>query len=401
MRPMRVINLDMYQTMGLAVVVLLLGSMLKKKISFLNKYCVPAPVVGGLLYAVLMFVLHTYNIIEVHYDETLKNICMVLFFTSVGFQANVKILKKGGVSLIVFLTIVIGLIFAQNGLSILIAKFLGIDPLLGLCTASIPMVGGHGTSGAFGPILEDLGINGATTLCTAAATFGLVAGSLMGGPLGEWLIRKKDLLGTIENEDPGFIIEEEKKHQRHISMYADASYQLAIAVGLGTIISWLLSKTGMTFPVYIGAMIVAAIMRNVGELTGKITIHMGEINDIGGICLSIFLGIAMITLKLWQLADLALPMIVLLMGQFVLMFLVARFVVFNLMGRNYDAAILAAGTCGFGMGATPNAMANMQVLSEKYSPSIKAYILVPIVGSMFADFLNSLIITFFINLLSH
>ncbi len=395
------INLDMYQTMGLAVVVLLLGSMLKKKISFLNKYCVPAPVVGGLLYAVLMFVLHTYNIIEVHYDETLKNICMVLFFTSVGFQANVKILKKGGVSLIVFLTIVIGLIFAQNGLSILIAKFLGIDPLLGLCTASIPMVGGHGTSGAFGPILEDLGINGATTLCTAAATFGLVAGSLMGGPLGEWLIKKKDLLRTIENEDPGFIIEEEKKHQRHISMYANASYQLAIAVGLGTIISWLLSKTGMTFPVYIGAMIVAAIMRNVGELTGKITIHMGEINDIGGICLSIFLGIAMITLKLWQLADLALPMIVLLMGQFVLMFLVARFVVFNLMGRNYDAAILAAGTCGFGMGATPNAMANMQVLSEKYSPSIKAYILVPIVGSMFADFLNSLIITFFINLLSH
>ena len=401
MRPMRVINLDMYQTMGLAVVVLLLGSLLKKKISFLNKYCVPAPVVGGLMYAVLMFVLHTYNIIEVHYDETLKNICMVLFFTSVGFQANVKILKKGGVSLIVFLTIVIGLIFAQNGLSILIAKFLGIDPLLGLCTASIPMVGGHGTSGAFGPILEDLGINGATTLCTAAATFGLVAGSLMGGPLGEWLIRKKDLLGTIENEDPGFIIEEEKKHQRHISMYANASYQLAIAVGLGTIISWLLSKTGMTFPVYIGAMIVAAIMRNVGELTGKITIHMGEINDIGGICLSIFLGIAMITLKLWQLADLALPMIVLLMGQFVLMFLTARFVVFNLMGRNYDAAILAAGTCGFGMGATPNAMANMQVLSEKYSPSIKAYILVPIVGSMFADFLNSLIITFFINLLSH
>ncbi len=395
------INLDMYQTMGLAVVVLLLGSLLKKKISFLNKYCVPAPVVGGLMYAVLMFVLHTYNIIEVHYDETLKNICMVLFFTSVGFQANVKILKKGGVSLIVFLTIVIGLIFAQNGLSILIAKFLGIDPLLGLCTASIPMVGGHGTSGAFGPILEDLGINGATTLCTAAATFGLVAGSLMGGPLGEWLIRKKDLLGTIENEDPGFIIEEEKKHQRHISMYANASYQLAIAVGLGTIISWLLSKTGMTFPVYIGAMIVAAIMRNVGELTGKITIHMGEINDIGGICLSIFLGIAMITLKLWQLADLALPMIVLLMGQFVLMFLTARFVVFNLMGRNYDAAILAAGTCGFGMGATPNAMANMQVLSEKYSPSIKAYILVPIVGSMFADFLNSLIITFFINLLSH
>ena len=155
----------------------------------------------------------------------------------------------------------------------------------------------------------------------------------------------------------------------------------------------------MTFPVYIGAMIVAAIMRNVGELSKKYTIHMGEINDLGGICLSIFLGIAMITLKLWQLADLALPMIILLFAQLLLMFLVARFVVFNLMGRNFDAAVLSAGTCGFGMGATPNAMANMQVLSEKYAPSVKAYILVPIVGSMFADFLNSLIITLFINLL--
>ena len=182
-------------------------------------------------------------------------------------------------------------------------------------------------------------------------------------------------------------------------MYAGAVYQLAIAIGLGTVISWLLSKAGMTFPVYIGAMIIAAIMRNIGEHTGKITIHMGEINDIGGICLSVFLGIAMITLKLWQLVELALPMIVLLGAQLALMFVIARFVVFNVMGRDYDAAVLAAGTCGFGMGATPNAMANMQAITDKYAPSVKAYILVPIVGSMFADFLNSLIITLFINII--
>ena len=393
------LSLDMYQTMGLAVVVLLFGSWLKKKVRFLNKYCVPAPVVGGLIYAVIMFVLYTYGVVEISYDETIKNICMVIFFTSVGFQANIRILKKGGVSLIIFLVIVVGMIFAQNGLAILIAKLMGLDPMIGLCTGSIPMVGGHGTSGAFGPILEDFGITGATTLCTAAATFGLVGGSLMGGPLGEALIRKKDLLKTMENEDPAVLVEEGKKHHRQVSMYATATYQLAIAIGVGTVISWLLSKTGMTFPVYIGAMIVAAFMRNFGEMTGKLTIHMGEINDIGGICLSIFLGIAMITLKLWQLANLALPMVFLLFAQLLLMFIVARFVVFNLMGRNYDAAVLAAGTCGFGMGATPNAMANMQVLSEKYGPSVKAYILVPIVGSMFADFLNSLIITLFINLM--
>ena len=394
---MATLDLDMYQTMGIAVVILLIGAWLKKKIKWLNKFCIPAPVVGGLLYAVIMFILYTYGVVEIHYDETLKNVCMVFFFTSVGFQANVKVLKKGGVGLIIFLVVVVGMIFAQNGLAILIAKGIVLDPALGLCTGSIPMVGGHGTSGAFGPVLEDFGVEGATTLCTASATFGLVAGSLMGGPLGEYLIKKKNLLAKVKEEDPSILMEETKKHHHQASMYASAVYQLAIAVGLGTLISWLLSKTGLTFPVYIGAMIIAALMRNIGEATGKITIHMGEINDIGGICLSVFLGIAMITLKLWQLAELALPMLILLGGQLLLMFLVARFVVFNVMGRDYDAAVLSAGTCGFGMGATPNAMANMQAVCDKYVPSVKAYILVPIVGSMFADFLNSLIVTLFIN----
>ena len=261
------------------------------------------------------------------------------------------------------------------------------------------MVGGHGTAGAFGPVLEDFGISGATTVCTAAATFGLVAGSLMGGPIGNRLIKKHNLLETIKNDDDTLLVEEEEKHERHFSMYAPAVFQLIIAVGIGTIFSKLLSLTGMTFPIYIGAMIAAAIMRNIGEYTGKITIHMGEINDLGGICLSLFLGIAMITLKLWQLADLALPLVILLAGQVALMYLFSYIVVFNVMGRNYDAAVLVAGTCGFGMGATPNAMANMQAICEKYEPSVKAYLIIPIVGSLFADFLNSLTITFFINLL--
>ena len=395
---MNQISLDMYQTLGMAVAVLFFGVFLKKRIKFLETFCIPSPVVGGLIFAIVSCILYATGILEISFDETLKNVCMVIFFTSVGFQANLKVLKSGGLSLVVFLVCVIVLIISQNLVSVGLAKLVEVSPLIGLSTGSIPMVGGHGTAGAFGPVLEDLGISGASTLCTAAATFGLVAGSLMGGPIGRRLILKHDLLKTAVMEDDATLVEDEKKHKRSVSMYAPATYQIAIAMGLGTIVSWALSKTGMTFPIYIGAMIVAAAMRNISEHTNFFTVNMGEINDIGGICLSLFLGIAMITLKLWQLASLALPLLILLAGQAMLMFVFTYFVLFNVMGRNYDAAVLAAGTCGFGMGATPNAMANMQALTEKYVPSVKAYLLVPIIGSMFADFLNSLTITFFINL---
>lgn len=396
---MYTIEFNMYQTLAVAVVMLYVGTWLKRRIQFLETFCIPSPVVGGLLFAIVSCILYTSGVVGFSFDETLKNVCMVAFFTSVGFQANVKILKSGGVALLIFLACVCALIVAQNFLAVTLSGILDISPFIGLCTGSISMVGGHGTAGAFGPVLEDLGLVGATTLCTAAATFGLVAGSLMGGPLGRRLILGKDLLKTAVQADETPLVEEEKKHERSVSMYAPAAYQLAIAMGVGTVVSMLLSKTGMTFPVYIGAMIVAAIMRNWSEFTGAFTVHIGEINDIGGICLSLFLGIAMITLKLWQLAQLALPLVVLLVGQTVLMFLFAYFIIFNVLGRDYDAAILSAGSCGFGMGATPNAMANMQVLTSKFAPSVKAYILVPIVGSMFADFINSLTITFFINFL--
>lgn len=394
-----IIHLDMYQTLAIAVVVLMLGQFLKMKINFLEKICVPAPVVGGLIFAIFTCVCYVTGIAEFEFDDTLREVCMVFFFTSVGFQANLKVLKKGGKSLIVFVLLVVVLIFAQNFLAVGVASLLGLNKLIGMCTGSIPMVGGHGTAGAFGPVLEDFNISGATTICTAAATFGLVAGSLIGGPIGRKLIEKKNLLSTVVPEDDSLLVEDEKKHERHTNMYAIAVFQLIIAVGIGTIFSKLLTLTGMTFPVYIGAMIAAALIRNIDEYTGKFNIHMGEINDVGGISLSLFLGIAMITLKLWQLSDLALPLVVLLMIQVVLIYVFARYVVFNIMGRDYDAAILAAGTCGFGMGATPNAMANMQVLCEKYAPSVKAYLLIPLIGSLFADFINSLVITLFINIL--
>lgn len=393
------IQIDMYQTLAVSVLVLILGQFLKKIINFLEKFCIPAPVIGGLLFAVLTCVCYSLGIAEFTFDDTLREVCMVFFFTSVGFQANLKVLKSGGKSLFIFLGLVVVLIVFQNFLALGVSKLLHLDPLVGLCTGSIPMVGGHGTAGAFGPVLEDFDVKGATTICTAAATFGLIAGSLIGGPIGKRLIDRKKLLDTAVAEDDSILVEDEKKHERHTNMYAAAVFQLIIAVGIGTIISELLTKTGLTFPIYIGAMIAAAVIRNIGEYSGKFDIYMGEINNLGGICLSLFLGMAMITLKLWQLAELALPLIILLSAQLILMILFTYFVVFNVMGRDYDAAVLSAGTCGFGMGATPNAMANMQAICDRYVPSVKAYLIIPLIGSLFADFLNSLVITFFINIL--
>lgn len=391
------IQLDMYQTLAATVLVLMLGAYLKSKIHFLEQFCIPAPVVGGLLFAIFTCICYVTGIAEFSFDDILREVCMVFFFTSVGFQANLKVLKSGGKSLVVFLGLVILLIISQNLVAVGMSKVLGLSPLIGMCTGSIPMVGGHGTAGAFGPVLEDFNIDGATTICTAAATFGLICGSLIGGPLGKRLIEKKNLLETAIPEDDSLLVEEEEKHERHTNMYPAAVFQLILAIGLGTIFSYFLTKTGMTFPIYIGAMIAAALFRNIGEYTGKFTIHMGEINDLGGISLSLFLGIAMITLKLWQLADLALPLFILLAVQVLLIALFTYFIEFNIMGRDYDAAVLVAGTCGFGMGATPNAMANMQAICEKYTTSVKAYLLIPLVGSLFADFINSLVITFFIN----
>ena len=393
------IEFDMSQTLALAVLVLLLGRYLKKKIYVLEKFCIPAPVIGGLLFAIMTCICYVTSLAEFSFDDTLREVCMVFFFTSVGFQANLKVLKTGGKSLIIFLGLVISLILLQNFTAVGLAKLLGLNPLIGMCTGSIPMVGGHGTAGAFGPVLEDLNISGATTICTAAATFGLIFGSLIGGPLGKRLIEKDNLMKTVSNEDDSLLVEDEKKHERHTNMYASAVFQLILAIGLGTIFSMLLTKTGMTFPIYIGAMLAAALMRNICEYTKITTIHMGEINDLGGICLSLFLGMAMITLKLWELASLAMPLVILLTAQVILIIIFTYIIEYNIMGHDYDAAILVAGTCGFGMGATPNAMANMQAVCDRYAPSVKAYLLIPLVGSLFADFLNSLVITFFINLL--
>lgn len=391
------VSLDLYQTLAVSVVALWLGTLLKKKIRILSQFCIPSPVIGGLLFALFTLLGYSTGWFVCAFDDTMKQVCMVFFFTSVGFQANFKTIRQGGRPLILLVVLVAFMVVIQNIVAVAIARGLGLQGLIGMTAGSIPMVGGHGTSGAFGPVLEEMGITGATTLTTAAATFGLVAGSLIGGPIGKRLIEKHKLLATASNDLDAIIQETHTEH--HDSAYTVAVFQMIVAVGLGTLVSYALSLTGMTFPIYMGGMIVAAIMRNYSEFTKKISIPMDQISDMGGICLSLFLGIAMVTLRLWELAELALPLVLMLSAQLAIMIGFAYFVVFRVMGKDYDAAVLTSGFCGFGMGATPNAMANMQAICDKYQPSIKAYLLIPIVGSMFTDFINSMIVTLFINFL--
>ena len=390
-------NLDMYMTAGVGVVALLLGMCFNKWIPFLKRFCIPVPVSGGLVISLLFLLLYGVLGLDISFDGTIKDISMTLFFTSVGYQSNMRVLKQGGKPLVVMIVLVAVLIVLQNLLSLGIAKGMGVSSLVGMATGSIPMCGGHGTAGGFSPLLEKMGLEGADSITMAAATFGLIAGSLIGGPLGEMLIRRHKLAEETHTNDEIMTLE---AHEGASSLkrYTQALGQLFVAMALGMGLSRLLALSGITFPTYFGALVVAAILRNVfghkeDALCLKETVGIGELS------LSIFLGIAMSTLKLWELAGLMLPLFVILMSQALFMALYATFVAFPAFGRNYDAAMLVSGLCGFGLGATPNAMANMSAVSYKYHYSVKPFIIVPVVGAMFVDIINTGVITFFLNLL--
>jgi len=392
---MKIIELDLYQATAVAALVLLLGRVLVSKIAILRKYCIPAPVVGGFIYAILHTILRGMGILEIQGDMTLQSVFMTAFFCSVGFTASFRMLKKGGVQTVIFLGLAAAMVVLQNVLGAGLAGVFGLDPRLGLATGSIPMVGGHGTAGSFGLLLEGLGVANANVVAIASATYGLVAGCVIGGPIASSKIRKFKLGSAASGSSTEEAAEEEAKLSSPLIL--DGLLYLIIAIGFGTLVSAVLGKF-MTFPSYIGAMLVGAIIRNVADMQGK-EIPMEEISSLGGAALSVFLGMAMIGMKLWQLAELAVPLVVMLLAQTILMFVYANFVVFNVLGKSYDAAVMTSGFCGFGMGATPNAMANMQAITSQHGPAPTAYMVVPLVGSLFIDFVNASILTGFINFL--
>ena len=386
---MKTIELDMYQATAVAALVLLLGRILVAKISILRRYCIPAPVVGGFLYAIVHTIVRGMGILEISCDMTLKNVFMVAFFCSVGFTASFRMLKKGGVQTVIFLALSVVMVVLQNILGAGLASVFGLDPRLGLATGSIPMVGGHGTAGSFGP--------NASVVAIASATYGLVAGCVIGGPIATAKIRKYKLSSVAEAATKTETVETDETGAIDSARILDGLLYLIVAIGAGTVVSMFLGKL-MTFPFYIGAMLVGAIIRNIMDVQNK-EIPMEEISTLGGASLSVFLGLAMRDMKLWQLAELAVPMVVMLLAQTVLMFFYANFVVFNVLGKSYDAAVMTSGFCGFGMGATPNAMANMQAITGAYGPAPTAFMVVPLVGSLFIDFLNATILTGFISFL--
>ena len=421
---MTTIELNMIQTAGIGALALTVGMSLTRKVAFLQRFCVPSPVSGGLIFSLMTLALYSWFHIEVSFDDTLKDVFMLAFFTSVGFQSDLKVIKQGGKLLAIMLGLLVFIIAMQNLMPMLITRLMGAHPLIGMASGSISMTGGHGTAGGFASVLEQMGLHGAGTIGMAAATFGLIAGSMIGSPLAERIIRTKLTHEQIQQDaeiDPAMAgIESDEAspagrekristNEQEFQQYAKASYGIIIVMGGGTLLSWLLAKTGITFPTYFGALILAAIVRNTIGLfkykkDGKWVkadkmLDMDRIISVGNICLSLFLGMAMISLKLWELQSLALPLIVILVSQIVMMGLFVFFVAFPLLGRDYDAAVLCAGFCGFGLGATPNAMANMSAVCYKYRYTVKPFLIVPIIGAMFADLINTAIISIFLNFL--
>lgn len=409
-----VLELDMLQTAGLGALALVLGMCLTRRVKWLQRFCIPSPVSGGIVFSVVSLMLYKLWDVELVFDGTLKDVFMLVFFTSVGFQSNLKVLRRGGSTLLLMLGVLAFIIVVQNVLPLGIAWIMGVNPLVGMAAGSISMAGGHGTAGGFSAVLEGMGLSGAGTIAMAAATFGLIMGSVTGGPLAERLIRTKLTAEHLEPKDyevdpamaglesdeasPAGRAKHISSNEQEFQQYAKATYALLIVVAAGSLMSWLLQQTGVTFPTYFGALIVAAIVRNVAEackLTPKM--ELDKIVSVGNICLSVFLGMAMVSLKLWELESLALPLVVMLVAQVVAMALIAYFVAFNILGRDYDAAVLVAGICGFGLGATPNAMANMSAVCYKYHYSVKPFLIVPIIGAMFVDLINTGFITMFLN----
>ncbi|KQL34716.1 sodium/glutamate symporter [Psychrobacillus sp. FJAT-21963] len=377
------IELNQITTLFLAVALYLLGMALVNRIGFLNRFLIPAPVVGGLIFATLALVLKTTGIVEITLDTSLQTLFMIAFFTTVGLGASFKLIKLGGKLLVIYLLLCGVTVFLQNVIGVSFAQLFGIDPLLGVMAGAVSMNGGHGGAAAYGQTIEDLGISSALTIGMAAATLGLICGSLSGGPVARYLIKKHDLKpasGKIE----GYVEKDERPIQEWSFMVQVALLTFSMAVGtyLGDLFT---NVTGFVLPSYIGAMFVAVIVRNLTDRFIKGTVNMKEINLIGDVSLAIFLSMALMSIKLWEVADLALPLIGIILIQVIFLVLYAIFVMFRMLGKDYDAAVMISGFLGHGLGATPNAMANMSATVSKYGPSRTAFLVVPIVGAFLID----------------
>ncbi|HFR4115233.1 TPA: sodium/glutamate symporter [Yersinia enterocolitica] len=386
---------DAYGTLVAASLVLLLGRQCVKKIPLLQKYTIPEPIAGGLLVALAFLLIHQTSGWEAHFDTSLRDPLMLTFFASIGLNANLASLRAGGKVLIKFIIVVIGLLLLQNAVGIGMAKMLGLEPLMGLLAGTITLSGGHGTGAAWSSVfIENYGLTNATEVAMACATFGLVLGGLVAGPVALYLIkhsatpngRPEDALQPTTFEKP--------QSGRMITslVLVETIAMITICLMVGGYIRELLAGSVFELPIFVYVLFVGVILSNILTYTGFYQVFDRAVSVVGNVSLSLFLAIALMSLRLWELASLALPMLAILLVQTLMMALYAILVTYRVMGKNYDAAVLAAGHCGLGLGATPTAIANMQAITDRFGPSHIAFIIVPMVGAFFLDIANAIVI---------
>lgn len=399
------VTLNAYYTLIAATVVLLLGRWLVTHVKFLSDFNIPEPVAGGLVAAVAVFALHLVYPVSFVFDKDLQNAFMLAFFSSIGLSADFARLRAGGKPLVVFLVVVAGFILVQNVVGVSMAMAMGLQsPMIGLIAGSVTLTGGHGTAGAWGQVFEQrYHVQGAITLGIACATFGLVLGGLIGGPVAHYLIRR---VKVPERRRDGDVIDTEagafeRPHHRRLITTSSGIETMALfatCLSVSDIMARLTAQGAFELPQFVWALACGVVLRNALVLLFKVNMFDRAIDVFGNISLSLFLAMALLSLHLWELADLALPVMLILAVQTGVMMLYAIFVTFRVMGADYDAAVLAAGHCGFGLGATPTAIANMQAVTERFGPSRKAFLIVPMVGAFFIDLINAAVLQTFVKL---
>ena len=410
------LRLDLVHTVAFAGVVLFVGYGLRWLVRPLARYNIPAPVIGGLLVALLTLGARAQGATLVAFDTTLQAPLMIAFFTSIGFGASLSLLRVGGPQVLRFFALATVFAVAQNVVGVLVALPFGADPLLGVLAGSVTLTGGPATGLAFAPLFEEAGVNGAATLAVAAAMVGIVSGGVIGGPLATRLIERGALRGPgAQSTAPpsrvpttaAEVVEERLPEPspappagEDVESYVLLKNGVAILVAMwaGSWVSAGFTALGVTLPAYIGAMLVAAVLRNLDDVTGWIGLSQRTIDDVGNAALALFIVLALMTLKLWEVAALAVPLVAILAAQIALIALTFA-LVFRAMGRDYEAAVMSGGFCGFMLGTTANAMANMRALVERYGAAPRAFLVVPMVGAFFIDFTNAVIVTVFVNLL--
>lgn len=405
------VKLDFIQTVAFAGIILFFGYGLRRAVPPLARVNIPAPVCGGLPVAALFAVLYSAGQpLPLAFDTALQVPLQNAFFASIGFAASVALLRRGGPLVIAFFVIAAIVAALQNVLGAAVAWALGQHPLMGVLAGSVTLTGGPATGLAFAPLFEQAGVTGAATLAVAAAMVGIVAGGVLGGPIGTYLVEHrahglrppKPGPITLENLAEDLVAEPITKTPagEDVETYVLLKHLvvLLVTVGLGLWVSAWLTSAGMTLPAYIGAMLVAAVIRNLDDVTKVFGLSQRVIDDLGNVALSLFLVMALMTLRLWELAGLVIPLLIILAAQVVLIAVICVTAIHRLMGRDYDSAVMSSGFCGFMLGTSANAMANMGALVERYGPAPKAYLVVPLVGAFFIDFANALLITFFLNL---